>query len=94
MCVLTVGVLDMSQELGPVAHAMHPAAEQVPGRPHLGRIDIGLGQHATAEQHGDLLGVELIVLGLAPMDRLHGEGVAQDKGKALTGAEVGHPGPR
>jgi hypothetical protein len=34
-----------------------------------------------------------IVFGLAPMDRLHGERMAQDKGNTLLGAEIGQPVP-
>jgi hypothetical protein len=32
-------------------------------------IDIGLREHATAEQQGDGLGVDRVVFGLATMDR-------------------------
>jgi hypothetical protein len=33
--------------------------------------------------------VDLIVFGLAPVDRLHAERVAQDEGNTFPGAEVG-----
>ena len=83
----------MGQPLGPFARERHPAPEQIPGGPHRGGIHIGLGPHAAAQEHGDLVGINRLVLGLAPMDGLHGEGVAQDEGNALTGAEVGQPVP-
>ena len=39
------------------------------------------------------MGVDLVVLGLAAVDRLHVEGVAEDEGDVLTGAEIGEPIP-
>ena len=47
----------------------------------------------TAEQHGDFLGVDLVVFGLAAMDGFHREGMSKDKGNAFAGAEVGQPVP-
>jgi hypothetical protein len=91
--VLTVGILNMCQELSPFAHEMYSAPKQVARGPHLGRIDIRLRQHPAAQEHSDLVGIDLIVLGLAPMDGFHVEGVAQDEGNPLLGAEVGQPVP-
>ena len=45
------------------------------------------------EQPGDLLGVDLVVLGLAAVDGLHVQRVAEDEGDPLGGAEVGEPVP-
>ena len=39
------------------------------------------------------MGVDPVVLGFAPMDGLHVEGVAQDEGDIVLGAEVGKPVP-
>ena len=72
---------------------MHPAPEQITGRPHLGGIDVGLREHAAAQQHGNFLGVDLVVFGLAPVDGLHIEGMAEDKGHAFAGTQVGEPVP-
>jgi hypothetical protein len=91
--VLPVGILDMGQEFSPLAHEMHAAAQQVPCGPHGSGIDIGLGQHAAAEQHRNLMSIDLVIFGLAPMDGLHVQGVSQHKGNALVGAEVGEPIP-
>jgi hypothetical protein len=77
-----------------VAQERHPPPEQVPGGAHPGGVDIGLGEHAAAPQDGDLVRIEPSMLGLAPVDGLHGEGVAQHEGKALAGTQVGRPGPR
>ncbi len=52
-----------------------------------------MGKHAAAEQAGDLAGVDLVVLGLAAVDGLHVQGVAEDEGDALVLAEVGEPVP-
>ena len=72
---------------------MHPPPEQVTGRPHLGGIDVGLREHAAAQQHGNLLGIDLVVFGLAAVDGFHIEGMAEDKGNAFLGTEVGEPVP-
>jgi hypothetical protein len=39
------------------------------------------------------MGIDCIVLGLTPTNRLHIEGMAQDEGNPLVGAEVGQPVP-
>ena len=51
------------------------------------------GKHAAAQQAGDLGGVDRVVLGLAAVDGLHVQGVAEDEGDALVFAEVGEPVP-
>ena len=73
--VLAVGVLDMSQQLGPFAHQIGTAAQQVAGGAHLGRIDVGHRDHAAAQQDGDFLGIDTIVFGFAAMDGFHIEGM-------------------
>jgi hypothetical protein len=92
--ILAVGMLDVCQELGPFAGQMHPAPEQVAGRPHGGRIDIGLREHTTAQQRRNFLGIDRVVFGLAPMDGLHGEGMTQHEGNPLLSTEISQPGPR
>jgi hypothetical protein len=91
--ILTVGILNVGQQLGPLAHQMTAAPEQVPGGPHLRGIDVGLRQHPAAQEHGDLMGVNLVVLGFAPMNRLHIERMPQDKGDAFAGTEIREPLP-
>jgi len=78
--VLTVRILDVGSEFGALAHQMTPPPQQVPGGAQLGGVDLGLGQHPAAQQHRDLVGVNLIVLGFAPVTRLPREGRAPDKG--------------
>jgi hypothetical protein len=56
-------------------------------------VDVGPGDHAAPEEHRDLLGVDLVVLGLAAVDGFHVQGMPQDERDALTGAEVGQPVP-
>jgi hypothetical protein len=92
--VWAVSLVDMRQELGVFAHERQPAPEQVPRGPPRGGIDRGLGQPPAPQEHRDLMGIELIVFGLAPMDGLHGAGVAQHEGNPFLGADVGQPGPR
>jgi hypothetical protein len=91
--ILAVGLLDMSQSFGPFAPQMDPAPEEVSGGAPLGGIDRGLGQHPAAPQDSDFVRIDPIVVGLAPMDRRHGERMAQDKGNTLLRTEVGEPIP-
>jgi hypothetical protein len=69
-------VLDMGQQRGPFTGEMPAPPEQLPGRPHRGGVHVGLGQPAAAQQPGNLMGVDRIVLGLAPVHGLHGARVA------------------
>jgi acetyl-CoA carboxylase biotin carboxyl carrier protein len=91
--VLMVRVLDVRQEVAPAAHQMEPPAQQVPRRAHLGRVDVGLGQVPASQQVGDLEGIDAVVLGLAAVDGLHVEGVAEDEGDPFPPAEVREPVP-
>jgi len=56
-------------------------------------IDIGHGDQAAAEEGGDLVGVDPIVLGLAAVDGLHVEGVAEHEGHPLPRTQVSKPVP-
>ncbi len=49
--------------------------------------------HSPAEQRCDLAGVDPIILGLAAVDRLHVERVAEHEGDALHVAQVREPVP-
>jgi hypothetical protein len=53
-----------------------------------------LWKHPTAQEDRHFGRIERVILGLAPVDRLHREGMVQDEGNLLLGAEVGEPGPR
>jgi len=75
------------------AHEVAAPAEQVPRGAHRAGVDIGHGQHAAAQEHGDLVGVDLVVLSLAAVDGFHVQGVAEDEGEAFARAQVGDPIP-
>ncbi len=45
--ILAIGLLDMCQQLSPLAHEMYAASEQVSRGAHGRGIDVGVGQHAT-----------------------------------------------
>jgi len=91
--VLDCRIVHMSQEIGPSTDQKTPAAEQIAGRPHLGRIDISHREHAAAQQAGNLLGVDLVVLHLATMHSFHVQGMAEDKLNTFATAEIGKPVP-
>lgn len=83
----------MAEQIGPAADQEAASAQQIAGRPHLGWIDIGHGKHATTEQTGNLLGIDLVVLYLAAVYRLHVQGMAEDEIDLLPAAEIGQPVP-
>jgi len=91
--ILAVGMLDVCQELGPLACQRHPAPEPVAGRPQGGRIDRGRREPPTAQQHGHLVGIARVVFGLAPMDGLHVEGMTEPEGNPLLSTEISQPIP-
>jgi len=92
--VLPVGLLHMRQELRAFARQMSAAPEQSTGRPHRGRGDVGLWEHAAAEQDSDFLGVHPVVVGFATMAGFHRQGMAEDNRQAFVGTQVGEPVPR
>jgi hypothetical protein len=74
--ILASGVLDMSEEFGPLSHEVVSSPEEISGGTHPGRIDIGLREHSSPEQGGDLMGIDLIVFGFSSVDGFHVEGMA------------------
>jgi len=91
--VLPVGLRHGGQECRPVPRQRQAAPAEITGRPpRLGR-DLGLREHPTAPQHGDVVGIELVVCGAAPMAGLHRAGRPKHTGKAWASAEVGTPRP-
>ena len=91
--VLGVGILDMGDEFTAPPCNIHPSSQQITGGPPFRRIGIGDGEIAALEQTGDFIGIDFIVLGLAAMDCPHIQGVAEDEGELLGGAEIGQPIP-
>ena len=91
--VLGVGVLDMTEELGPLAGEEEAPAQQVASRAHLSRVDVGDGEVAAAQEHGELVGVDAVVLGFPAVDRLHVVGVTEHEVDVGVGAQVGDPVP-
>ena len=83
----------MGEEGGALAHEVGAAAEQVARFAHALGVDVGEGEVAAAQQAGDLAGVDAVVLGLAAVDGLHVEGVADEEGDVCSAAEVGEPVP-
>lgn len=92
--ILASGMLDVGSQLRPVAHQMPAAPEESSRGPQRGGVHIGLGQHAATQEDGNVLGVDRVVCGLTPMDRLHVQGMAEDKRDAFGRTEGGQPVPR
>jgi len=92
--LLAVGLLHVRQQLTPFVRQMHATPSPITGGPHGSGIDICLGQHPTAEQDGNFLGVNRVVFGLTAMDGLHVAGMAEDERDPFGGAQIGEPGPR
>jgi hypothetical protein len=91
--VLAVGLLDMGEYLGSCAHEMYPAPEEIPGGAHRRGIDVGLREHAPAQEDRDVLGIDSVVVGCAAMDRFPVQGVAENKRNPFARTEVGQPIP-
>lgn len=91
--VLEIGELDMCLQFGTPVDKVIASPQQVPGRTHLAGIDVGQGEGSTPDQLGDLLGIDLVVLGLSAMDRFHVERMAQYERDVLGLAEIGQPIP-
>jgi len=83
----------VAEQLGSMADEIQAPAQEVSGRAHEGGVDVGLGDHPSSQESGDLVGIDLVVLGLASVDSLHVEGVAEDEGDPFRGAEVSEPVP-
>jgi hypothetical protein len=91
--VWRVGIVPMRSEFSACAHQVRAAPEQVTGGAHGGGVHIRVREHTPTEQGGNLLRIDLIMLGLAAMDGLHVEGVTQDNGHTLFSTHVGQPVP-
>jgi hypothetical protein len=83
----------MGEQRGPLADQARASPQQVAGLAHAFGVDIGEREVAAAQEAGDLLGVDLVVLGLGAVSELHVQGVTQDEGDSLLGAQVGEPVP-
>ena len=88
-----IGHLDVGQQLTALSHQVQATPEQVARRTHAGRVDVGLRQHPASEQHGDLVGVDLVVLGLAAVNGLHEQCMAEHEADAFPRAQIGEPIP-
>ena len=93
MVILTIGIMNVSQQFRTLAHQVHAPAHEVAGGAHFCRVDIGHGEHAAAYERGDFMGIDLVVLRLAAMNGAHIEGMAENKGNALFFTQVGYPVP-
>ena len=91
--VLVVGDLDVGEERAPLPDEEKPPPHEVAGGSHVGGIGIGAGHQASSQEHGGLLGVHAVALGLGAVDEAHVEGVTEDEGDALLRAQVGEPVP-
>jgi hypothetical protein len=87
------GLLAGRQQRRPVAHEMPPTSEQVSRGSHGSGIDVGVGQHAPAQEHGHLVGIDWVVLRVATVERFPLERVPQDKRNPCLGPPVSQPGP-
>lgn len=92
--ILASGILDVGEQLRPCVHQRPAAPEEISRGPHLGRVHRGLGHQAATQEPGNCMGVDRVVCGLTPMDRLQVQGMAEDERDAFVSPEVGQPGPR
>jgi hypothetical protein len=88
-----MGIVDMAEACGAFVRQRPAAPEQGTGGTHVGWIDRGLRAHTTTQERRHLLRVDPVVCGLAPMDGLHREGMAEDTRDACIGTQVSEPAP-
>lgn len=93
LVVLTRLVLNVGDEEGTLADPKAAAPQEVTRLAHALRTYIGLGQDAATKQRGNFEGIDLVVLGLAAVDGLHVQRMAQDERNALGSTQVGEPIP-
>jgi len=78
---------------GAPPHQPPAAAEQVAPAAAVGGVGVRQRRQAAQRQPRDLLGADLVALGLAAVDAAHGQGVAQGERDGRGAAEVGQPVP-
>ena len=91
--VLAEGVVPVSQQFASATDQEAATAQQVTRRPHLAGIDVAHREGSAAQQSGDLFAVDLVVFGLATVDRSHVQGVAEHEGDLLLDAQIREPVP-
>ena len=64
--VLVVGVLDVGEQVASPADQVETSAKQIPGRSHLGRIDVGLRRFPPRSSVAILKASTLSFLAFAP----------------------------
>jgi hypothetical protein len=70
--ILGARVLDVREQWAALPDEVEPTAQKIAGRSHGRGIHVGLRQETAPQQGGDLERVEVVILGLASMDGLHG----------------------
>ena len=91
--VLTLGRVDMGQKLRALAQQGGAAAAEGTGGAPRRRRDPGLGEHASAQQRGNLGRIDRVVCGLAAVESVQREGMPQHQGHALWCTQIREPVP-
>lgn len=88
-----IDILHMRKEFSSFSGKVISSSEEVSGRAHFRRLDLGHGHHTAAKKYCDLMGVYFVVLGLASVNGFHVQGMTKDKRDILFGTEIGNPVP-
>lgn len=91
--ILSVGVLDVGEQLSSLTGKEQASSQQVTGRPHSPRVHVGLRERATTQENRDFVRVDPVVLGFAPMNRFHEQCVSEHEGEPFLRTKVGQPVP-
>ena len=91
--VVARGIVPVGSQRRACAPPGGTASEHGTGGTPLGRRDRGLGEHAAAQESGNLVGSDRIVLRRAAMEGLPREGRTEDKREVVFGTQVGEPVP-
>jgi hypothetical protein len=76
-----------------LAPQVQAASESITRGPPRGGIDRRLWAHATAKPPGDVMGIDRVVVGLAPREGLHVAGMPADKRQTVCRTNVSTPVP-
>ena len=91
--VLGVEDLQVGHQAGALADQPGAAAQQVARLAHAPGVGVGHGEVAAAQERGELVGVEFVVLGLAAVNRLQVKGVPEHERDVVLGTKIGDPVP-
>lgn len=85
--------LNVAEGFGSSSHEKRSATQQIASGPQVFGVNEAERKVSAAQQHGDLFGIDRVVLGFSAVNGLHVKGVAESKRQILFFAQVRQPVP-